>query len=127
MDPVSRLNRVMEVLRRQMTDETRHTDATNRRLNAGTPNRAAPASQPSIQTLRRQIGDRIRAIDQRDPKREQKTRRAFLESILLWEFGETIGRDAHFDDLLEHIQQTFGATPEIVQQLDALIVKLGTE
>ena len=127
MDPITRLDRVMETLRRQMTDETQHVDATKRRFNAGMPNRAAPANQAPIQVLHRQITDRIRTIDPRDPKRQQKARRIFLESTLLWEFGEAVGRDAHFDDLLEHIQQTFDTTPEIAKQLDALIIKLDAE
>jgi hypothetical protein len=124
MDSINSLSRVMEILRRQMADGAQRSGAAGKPASAAAPNRA---SQPPIQVLQRQMADRIRAIDPGDPNRQQKARRAFLESVLLWEFGDTLGRDDRFDDMLEHIQLTFGAAPEIARQLDELIAKLGSE
>lgn len=125
MDPISRLNGLMEVLRRQIAESARRLDAHGKTGTPATrsPSAAAPTAV-SVQQLRRQITDRLRAIDKTDPRQGDKARRVFFESVLLWEFGDALLRDRRVDDVIDHIETAFRSSPDLDRQLGELLNQL---
>lgn len=128
MDSISRLNGLMEVLRRQIADSARRLESTGKPGSSATPpSSPAAATGVSVQQLRRQIADRLRAIEQADPRRGDKARRVFFESVLLWEFGDALLRDRRIDDVLDHIDTAFHSSPELDRQLGELLTAIAGE
>lgn len=125
MDPISRLNGLMEVLRRQIADSARRLDAAGKPgTPAARPPSAAAPTAVSVQQLRRQITDRLRAIEKSDPRQGDKARRIFFESVLLWEFGDALLLDRRVDDVIDHIETAFRSSPDLDRQLGELLNQL---
>jgi hypothetical protein len=124
MDSINRLNRVMEILRRQVADGSAQVGSTARTRDSSPPDRSRRSERPTVEQLRRRIADRVQTIDPDDPRRPQKARRAFLESVLAWEFGDAVLQDRQLEDLIAHIERTFDAAPDIAGQLDELLAQL---
>lgn len=128
MDSISRLNGLMEVLRRQIADSARRLESTGKPGSPATPAPSATAAAGvSVQQLRRQLTDRLRIIERTDPRRGDKARRIFFESVLLWEFGDTLLRDRRIDDVLDHLDTAFRSSPELDRQLGELLTELSGE
>lgn len=124
MDSINRLNRVMEILRRQIADSARHLESPHKASASTTLARSKPAAQAPVEELKRRITERLRTVESSDPRREQKVRRVFLESVLAWEFGDNLLQDSRIDDLLDNIQETISASTDVSRQLDELLAQL---
>lgn len=126
LDSINRLNRVMEILRRQVAEDSPRTaTVAPGRAPAGSA-RGPRTERASVEQLRQRVVERVRALDPDDPRRPGKARRIFLESVLAWEFGDDILQDNRLDELLAHIEQGFEAAPEMTDQLDELLLALQT-
>lgn len=124
LDSINRLNRVMEILRRQVAEDASRPGAAGRPHAPATAEGSQRPERPTVAQLRQRVLERVRAIDPDDPRRPGKARRVFLESVLAWEFGDAILQDHRFDDLLTHIEQGFASVPEMAGQLDELLSAL---
>ena len=124
MDSINRLNRMMEILRRQIADSAQHLESPHKASSSTKLARSKPAAQAPVEELRRRVTERLRTVDPGDPKREQKARRVFLESVLAWEFGDSLLQDRRIDDLLDNIQETLSASADVSRQLDELLAQL---
>ena len=123
MDPLSGVSPVMEILRRQMAEnleKMRKSGTASAGLAAGPRARAGSAAPDLRQTLARRIG----AVDARDPQFHEKATVLFVESILSAEFGEGIGNDAGFRDMIREIARTLAAEPAIAGDLSQLFAEL---
>jgi hypothetical protein len=123
MDPINRLNHMMEALRREMAEKAQRFDQ------PGTSGKSAEASSKpqgrlSVPELKRRIQERIRAVSPDDKGQQNKARRIFLESVLTWEFGEALLLDKDFDELLDKIEKTFESSPEMDAQFSQLVEEL---
>lgn len=124
MDPINRLSRLMETLRQRMAESSKQLDA-SRPSAAPARNDARTAVQRrSVEQLRLHIGDRIRALDPNNAEHERQARRAFLESILAWEFGDDLLLDTQFTRLIDGIQSAFESDPEVNKELSSLLSEL---
>ena len=125
MDPVNRLNHLMEALRRQMAEKAQRFDQPGA---SGKSSDTAPAAKPpgrmSVPELKRRVQDRIKAVGREDRNRQNKAKRIFLESVLAWEFGEALLLDKNFDELLDRIEKSFAASPEMDAQFSQLVEEL---
>ena len=122
MDPINRLNRLVETLRQQMAESARRLDTAKPHAAEFKPqNRSA---RLSVEELRRRIQERVKAIEPDNPDRRRRARRIFLESVLAWEFGDELLLDSRLDRLIDNIQQTFESDPEIDAQLGDVISSL---
>lgn len=125
MDPINRLNHMMETLRREMAAKAQRFDQ------PGTPGKSAEAAplakQPgrlSVPELKRRIQERIKAVGPDEKGQQNKARRIFLESVLTWEFGDALLLDKHFDELLDNIEKSFESSPEMDAQFSQLVEEL---
>lgn len=122
MDPVGRLDQVLRLISRQMAERASH-------LDAGTlsPSHAAaipPSRRPALGTLKERVRGRLRSLDPSDPRRQQKARRVFLESVLSWQFGDELLLDRGFEDMIRGVQEALEAHPRLEQKLTQLLYDL---
>lgn len=112
----------METLRKQMAESAKRLDtAKSSSPEVGRQNRP---ERPSLQKLKTRIEERIRAIEPDAPDRSRRSRRIFLESVIAWEFGEHLLLDSQFDRLVDTIQETLEADPELDSQFHHLLGQL---
>lgn len=124
-DPISRLSQVMALLlRRPDSNISQRAGSSAKTADSTAAGHTAAPARPAIEDLRRRIQERVRAIDPDDPRRRQRAARAFLESVLVWEFGDRLLLDAGFEDMLTDIQQSFSLDPDAARQLDELLEEM---
>jgi hypothetical protein len=118
LDPVSRLSQVMQLIGQQMSDRVL-------RLESGVAPPALAPTQPErhndIQALKVKVRERLKAIALDDPRRPQKMQRAFLESVLAWQFGAELMLDQGFEDMVTGVQEGLSARPELQAQCLAVL------
>lgn len=124
MDSISRVNQVIETLRRQIAESARQLDSTPTQRTAG----QRPAKElPGLVSLRAGIQEKIRGLDAADPQRNRRARRAFLESVLAWELGDELLLDQRFADMLDHIEVAMKSNPELDRRFDQMILELSAQ
>ena len=128
MDSIGRLNSIIEVLRRQVAENSRRMEATGKstlsnRSQVGT----GSMTRPGLPELKLRLRTRLRHLDPTDPDKARKSQKLFLESVLAWEFGDALLLDRRFGDLVDEIHQTLISRPEMEKQLTELLVALPKE
>jgi hypothetical protein len=123
MDPLGGVSPVMELLRRQMSENLERL-----RKSGGMPagTRALPqvASRPVAQTLRQSLVTRIKALDADDPHYQQRATAAFVESVLRAEFGDAAIDDPDFRLVIRDVATTMGADGKVANDLALLFAEL---
>lgn len=127
MDPINRLNRLMETLRQRMAESTKRSNRSSSTQQTRLTRASSAPSGRSIEQLRQHIGERVRAIKPEMPEHGRQARRVFFESVLAWEFGDQLLLDNQFSRLIDGIQEAFEADPEIDHELHELLVDLSRE
>lgn len=119
MDPVGRLDQVLQLISRQMAERASRLDA-----GALSPSHASatpPSRRASLGTLKERVRGRLRSLDPNDPGRQQKARRVFLESVLSWQFGDELLLDRGFEEMISGVQEALQAHPRLEQKLAQLL------
>lgn len=128
MDSVGRLNNIIEVLRRQIAENGRRMEATGKNtLSSKAQTGSGPMARPGLPELKLRLQARLRHLDPADPDKARKSQKLFLESVLAWEFGDSLLLDRRFGDLVEEIHKTLASHPDIEKQLTDLLVTLPRE
>jgi len=121
-DPISRLNPALEVLRQRLAEHAQKLDSSAKGAAAARAGGALAARQPGrAESLRQRVAERIKAIDARDPQRDRKSRRIFIESVLSLEFGDALQNDPKTLELIERIEQAIDGRPELERQFRAAL------
>ncbi|MBI3900267.1 MAG: hypothetical protein HY308_18540 [Gammaproteobacteria bacterium] len=123
MEPINRLNRLVETLRQQIADSARRAGSTAGQSTSATFGNAAQA-RSALPDLRLRIQDRLRAVDMSGPEGQHQAKRVFLESVLAWEFGDKLQLDQQYTSLLDKIQEAVETDPEFDRQFTALLADL---
>jgi hypothetical protein len=124
MDPISHLQQLIGVLRRQVGDQL---EKGSRRSPTGAHKTTKPSTSSnstSLNHIRDTLIERAKAIKPDDARRTQRLNRLFLEAVLSSEFGEQILTDTAFSMLVDDIQAAMEANPHIRDQLTQLSVYL---
>ncbi len=122
MDPVSNVSQLVAILRKQLAESQ---NKPNTSANVSPPPKSALTSgRLNIDELQRKTREKIGRLDPSDPKVQHKSIRIFLESVLTWQFGESLIEDPKFYGLLEDVQNAIESDPDVCQNLTNLIAKL---
>lgn len=124
MDPVNSLGNIMEVLRRQISDNAQRLDRAGKTGSQRSAAHATKTNAPAPKELRALIQERIKGLSSNEPQYQHKAKRLFLESVMIWEFGSDIARDQRFGEMLQTIQETLESSPDTQQSLDKLLQQL---
>jgi len=124
MDPINRLNGVLEALRRQIAESARRMDADQTATNRSTDTtQSQTAPKPTLGELKNRIRERLKTIDNGDVS-HKRGRRIFLESVLSWEFGDEVLADPRFHEIIDNVQDTIAADPDTDRQFALLLEEL---
>ena len=123
MDPLGNIGPVMEVLRRQMSENLEKLRRPGSRA-AGTKPLPRIAGRTVEPNLRQSLSRRIGSIDADDPHFEHKATTMFVESILLAEFGAERANDAGFQMLIRDVATLMADEPAVATELAELFAEL---
>lgn len=122
MDPINRLDQVMQVIGRQMSERAARLETSGASARSVAP--VGSARRPSLAALRSKVQARLQSIDPHDPRRPERARRVFLESVLAWQFGDALLLDRGFADIVAGVQEALQAHPQADARLDQLLAEL---
>lgn len=115
---VDSAGRIAEIIRRQI-ELLQSRRAPPGEAAGGRRTAAADARQNTALGPQEVAARRIRAIDPADPQRRRRAFRLFLESVLLAELGPSLINDAGFQQLVDQVEQSMAADPELARAMDA--------
>jgi hypothetical protein len=119
MDPINRLDQVLQVIGRQMSERASRLDGG---IRTQSHTAAAPsARRPTLAMLRIKVQCRLKALDPDDPGHSHKARRVFLESVLAWQFGNELLLDRGFEEIVAGVEEALRANPQIDHRLIQLL------
>src|SRR6187399_2336055 len=123
MDPLGGVSPVMELLRRQMSENL---EKLRRASGQGAGTRAFPtvSEKPVAATLRQSLTGRIKALDADDPRFQQRATALFVESVLGAEFGEPAINDPEFRMVVRDVAASMSADPAVANDLALLFAEL---
>lgn len=122
MDPVNGLNQIMQVLRRRLGKSAPDSNRPSKPATKPATGTRTTVKPGSDEILRR-IGDRIHALNP-DEKRGTKAMQIFIESVLVWEFGEELLQDPRFTEIAREVQHTINENELARQKLTTLLEQL---
>lgn len=70
-----------------------------------------------MESLRDRIRERIRALPAGEAGRDARATRIFVESVLVWEFGEAMLEDPQFASLVERVDDQIAGDESLRSQL----------
>lgn len=117
MDPLDHVSRTMQVLRERMSADLQ-------RLGPAPSAPAAARAGGAAPSLRAGVAKRLKALDAADPRYLERTAQAFVEAVLLDEFGEALTNDANFRRLILEVGREMQADPDIAGRLAELAAEL---
>jgi hypothetical protein len=123
-DPVQGLNSIVQALRQRMAGKKENVAAS--RVSSNKPEntpRTKTSARADIGELRVQIAKRLKALSP-EQRRSKQGQRIFLESVLVWEFGDDITTDPAFAELAAEIQTTIENEPSVENQFAAMLEAL---
>jgi len=125
MDPLSGVSSVMEVLRRQMSENLERLRRTD---GATAGRRALPriSGKPVAPTLRQTLVTRIRGLDAQDPQYQRRATAVFVETILGAEFGDAIQNDPEFRLVAREVAEAMSANTKVADDLAVLFAELAS-
>lgn len=124
MSRIDSLSQVMETLRRQLAESAKRLDrGTKASAKGGASSTSKPTSRVSAQDLQKRVRERLQALDQGNGYQQRATR-VFLESVLTWEFGDDLVHDTRFSEMLNEINQTLEADPDLQARMQTLLDQL---
>lgn len=124
MDPINGISQIMQILRRKLGEQS--TDANSK---TGTSRQTSPTGQqersekPSAEEIQRKIGDRIKALNE-DEREGTKATLVFVESVLVWEFGDKLLQDPKFAELSKQVAHTISQDRTASAQMQNLLSEL---
>jgi hypothetical protein len=122
MDPLGAVSPLMDVLRRQMSENLTKLRQSGSASGARTPPRIE--SRPVAPNVRQTLARRLRSMDPRDPQFQDKATALFVQSILTSEFGEELVNDAGFRQVIRDVALTMREEPAIAEDLARLFEEL---
>lgn len=116
----------MQLIGRQLSERAAHLDSGAPPLppSLAPGDRTRRARRPSLEVLRKRVQERLRQIDPDDPRRIDKLHRAFLESVLAWQFGKELLLEPGFEDAVAGVHEALRAQPEVENQFRQLLLEL---
>lgn len=123
MDKVDRLGQLMGALRRRVLEAPKGAPGSGAASSDSAPPPSA-AGRGSIDDLRDRIRERLRALPRDGAKRESRAARIFVESVLVWEFGDALLDDPRFADLAGRVDEQIASDAGLRRQLRELLEEL---
>ena len=122
MDPINGLSQIMRVLRERLAQKSSSSEKSSAKSGAASPSRKSTSKAAPDEIMRR-IGERIRALSP-DERRGGKGIQIFVESVLVWEFGEELLQDPRFTEIAKEVQSSISENSTARDKLLSLLNQL---
>jgi hypothetical protein len=123
-DPVQGFNAIVQALRQRIASKQEKVSASKLSSNKSqTSQQKTTHAKAEIGELKAQIAKRLSAITP-EQRRSKQGQRIFLESVLVWEFGDDITSDPAFAELAADIQNTIENEPGIKDRFAEMLEAL---
>lgn len=116
MQPISRVDQVLLLLRKQLAGRTPRTSSTAAG-NTAAPAQGRSGDEPLAETLSRRVAE-LRAAGMSD---RRSLGRMLLEQMLLHQFGRELMNDANFQRVVDTVHGELEADPALAALLDQLL------
>lgn len=116
MDPIDRVSRAMQLLRRRLSNPSRETKAGSVSV-AAEPASAGPQSEAG---MRETVVARLQSINPDESGYAERATEAFVEGVLLGEFGQSMTNDPQFRQVIRGVARDLRAEPQTATELDDL-------
>lgn len=122
MDKIKQINSIFSTARPQTSKQSKTEQLhTEKKVNIKSRKKTKKISSNEIKKI---ISKKLKALDIKSENYTRQANRVFLESILLWEFGENIINAPEFHQMLEKINDTISSNNESSCKLSELIKQL---
>lgn len=121
MDKIGNINHIIEIIRSHTKSGV--SEAKN---NKNTSAKIQPPTRPkkiSAEELKRNISQKLKAAA-KNPDFTSKSKDIFLESIILWEFGNQLVNNPLFTEIRTRVRQTIDSNAKATEKLEKLIDQL---
>jgi hypothetical protein len=121
MDPIKGINQIAQILRRKMAER----DSAQVKPGSGIDSAAGSASlgrgsKARPDEVKRKIGERIRALPEKERK-SPKAARIFVETVIAWEFGEQLLQEPQFTDLSKEVVDALTGNSAVWEKMQTLL------
>jgi hypothetical protein len=126
MEPVNNVSQVMQILRRQMSENLEKLRQTGKLADAEAAV-LGPSGRRTEISSRQALTRKIKSISADDPRFLHKAANVFVVSVLLSEFGEGMVNDPGFRDLVDQVEAAMTSDADIERDLRQLVQELRAE
>ncbi|AXQ28071.1 hypothetical protein D0B54_05000 [Solimonas sp. K1W22B-7] len=91
---------------------------------AGPSGSAAARNKDAIQRISQDLRGAIRAVDLENEDGPRRGRRAFIEVVLLDEFGVSLANDPRFPQIVDKVEAVIVGEEELRLELDSLLQQI---
>jgi len=123
MDPLDKASKSMEILRLRLSENLERLRADGRLAAPQAPAGSA-RPEPARQKARLAVQKRLDTLDPNDPAFAERAADAFVESVLLAEFGDEFSNDANFRQLILDVSREMRLDPAMSERLARLFAEL---
>jgi hypothetical protein len=117
---IDRLGEFVSVLRRGRIASSLPGGAKARTASAG------GEAERTLDSLRTTVSSRLRAVEGNERDRKRARARIFVESVLVWEFGEDLLGDPEFDAIVGRVEENLLADDQLADRLGDLLDELSS-
>ncbi|VAW58565.1 hypothetical protein MNBD_GAMMA11-2515 [hydrothermal vent metagenome] len=125
MDKIKQINSIFKIARSQLSKQTKpgslHSDKQARTTDGKTTGKISSGD------LKKSISKKLKLLDRKSRNYEQLSNGVFLESVLLWEFGDDIINDPEFQQMLQKINGIICNDKESSRKFSRLIKQLADD
>ena len=122
MSRIDRLGEFVSVLRRGRIASSLPGGAKARTASAS----AGGEAERTLDSLRTTLSSRLRAVEGNERERKRGRARIFVESVLVWEFGEDLLGDPEFDAIVGRVEENLLADDQLADRLGDLLDELSS-
>ena len=122
MDRIKQINSIFKIARSQLSKQAKTDSLTANKKTKNSVKKKIKKTSPT--ELKKSISEKLRILDKKSPDYNQQSRNIFLESVLLWEFGEDIINAPEFHQMLDKISNTICNNKESSRKFSKLIKQL---
>jgi len=120
MDPINPLSGLTELIRRRAISETASSRTGRTPSQAKASTRTLMGNRAGLEELQREISGALEGVDFSDPSARQKGVRVFVETVLVWQFGNGVLNDPGFVTLIDEVRETLEKDPSTMETLGSL-------
>ena len=117
MDKINKINSVVSVLRAQLSKNLEKKD----RGNTNNSSDAKHLERPTINVLEKRVVERLGKLDEKNDEYPKQAAQVIIESILTWEFGDTVLHDPEFETLVANVINNMKSSGKLSAMLDEFI------